>query len=194
VPGACGSAGELLSVAARQLRARRRSPRAGACQPCPHSWRPFIRPAWAVGHDAVHAELEQVVHQRLVVDCPDVNRETRAMGGLHEPNGDDRDRPSPERDLDAVCLLARDPATDCRDAGDGHGGRSHRRAGPAAAELAEAAKAAIGEGAEADPMPCAEPVDDRDEGPDAHRSGGSRPAAGSASSPSRPLAALRMGS
>jgi len=123
--------------------------------------------ARAVGHDAVHAEVEQVVHRRLVVHGPDMNREARAMGGPHEAGGDDRDRPSAQRDLDAVCVLARHPAADCGHAGDGDGARSNRRAGPAAAERAEAAKTAIGEGAEARPIPGAEPVADGDERLDA---------------------------
>ena len=89
------------------------------------------------------------------------------MGGPDEAGGDDRDRPLAQRDLDAVCVLAWHPAAECGGARDGHGARSHRGAGAVAAEGAQAAKTAIGEGAEADPIPGAEPVDDGDERLDA---------------------------
>jgi hypothetical protein len=85
------------------------------------------------------------------------------MSGADEASGDDRDRPAAQRDLDAVGALARHPAAERRGAGDGDGARSHRGAGQPAAEGAEAVKTAIGEGAEAHPIPRPEPVDERDE-------------------------------
>src|SRR5438093_5393611 len=96
-----------------------------------------------------------------------MNREASAMGGPEETGGDDRKRAFAQGDLDAVRALARHPAAKRGDAGDGHGARSHRRASPAVAELADAAKTAIREGADAHAIPGTEPVDDGDEGLDA---------------------------
>jgi hypothetical protein len=45
-----------------------------------------------VGHHAVEAELEHLVHRRLVVDRPDMHGQAGSMRGLDEPGGDDRER------------------------------------------------------------------------------------------------------
>ena len=58
-----------------------------------------------VGHDAVHAEIEQPVHFVGVVDRPHVHRHAASVGVADEPLGDDRDtlgsgrRPIPHRHL-----------------------------------------------------------------------------------------------
>src|ERR671915_2329268 len=54
--------------------------------------------AWAVGHDAVNAEVEQLMHRRLGVHGPDMDGEACAMGGADEAGGDDRDPSAARRD------------------------------------------------------------------------------------------------
>ena len=58
--------------------------------------------AEAVTHDAVHAEVEKIVHRCLVVDRPDMDGQASTVRSLDESLGDDRKRPSANRHLDAI--------------------------------------------------------------------------------------------
>src|SRR5271166_15316 len=126
-----------------------------------------LKQAEAVTHDAVHAEVEKLLHRCLLVDRPDVDGQTHTMRGRDEPLGDDRKVSSANRHLDAIGAQARHPAGRCGEASEHDQTRSHRRACPSAAERAEPTNAAVRERADAYALPCAEPVEESDKRPDA---------------------------
>ena len=87
-----------------------------------------------VAHDAVDAQVQELVHRRLVVDRPDVQREPRTMSRLEEAVRDDPRPLVTGWDLDAVRTLPRHPTGGGHDAGAANGARAHRGAGPASAQ------------------------------------------------------------
>ena len=121
----------------------------------------------AVGHDAVHAEVEEPLDGGLVVDRPHVHGQVRAMRGRDESLRDDRDRSSMRRHLQAIGAEARHQPERRGGTAQCDGARSHGRARPPTTKFTDPPQAAVRERSDAHAIPRVQPVEERRERYDA---------------------------
>ena len=122
----------------------------------------FLRTPRAVGHDAVHPEVEEHLHLGLVIDGPHVDREAGAVRGMTNRRSMRR---MPQRCgtwRQSACMRGIRPVLDAmhmpsrRDL-------AHRRADPPSRERSDAGHPAVGERADAHAAESVEAVDELDQ-------------------------------